>query len=75
MQKIYVPLGSKRKKEVKTVFLPQHTGEMVQKFSGALMIILFGTTQNFHQMALNPSPGIHIITLVDENGFECKQAI
>jgi penicillin-binding protein 1C len=27
-----------------------------------------GTTQNFHQVAINPTPGKHIITLVDENG-------
>jgi len=27
-----------------------------------------GTTQDFHQMALNPPPGKHILTLVDGNG-------
>jgi penicillin-binding protein 1C len=27
-----------------------------------------GTTRHFHQMALSPSPGKHLITLVDENG-------
>ena len=27
-----------------------------------------GTTINFHQMALSPSPGKHLLTIVDENG-------
>lgn len=27
-----------------------------------------GTTQSFHQMAVNPAPGKHILTLVDEKG-------
>ncbi len=27
-----------------------------------------GTTINFHQMALNPAPGKHLLTIVDENG-------
>jgi penicillin-binding protein 1C len=29
-----------------------------------------GTTTEFHQMALHPSPGRHTVTLVDENGEE-----
>lgn len=32
-----------------------------------------GSTTVFHQMALNPKPGKHILTLVDENGEELKQ--
>ena len=27
-----------------------------------------GTTTNFHQMAFSPSPGKHLVTIVDENG-------
>jgi penicillin-binding protein 1C len=27
-----------------------------------------GTTENFHQMAVNPPPGKHTLTVVDENG-------
>jgi penicillin-binding protein 1C len=27
-----------------------------------------GTTENFHQMAVNPAPGKHTLTVVDENG-------
>ena len=32
-----------------------------------------GTTQNFHQIGLNPAPGKHIITLVDENGVSVSR--
>ena len=31
------------------------------------------TTQHFHQLALNPSVGKHIITLVDENGISVSR--
>jgi penicillin-binding protein 1C len=31
-----------------------------------------GTTTEFHQMALHPAPGKHIITLVDDEGEEIK---
>ena len=30
--------------------------------------VFIGTTENFHQMAVNPSPGKHVLTVVDENG-------
>jgi len=30
--------------------------------------VFIGTTENFHQMAVNPSSGKHILTVVDENG-------
>lgn len=32
-----------------------------------------GTTQSFHQMALNPAPGKHTLTLVDEKGERLVQ--
>lgn len=32
-----------------------------------------GTTQSFHQMAVNPTPGKHTLTLVDENGERLVQ--
>jgi penicillin-binding protein 1C len=32
-----------------------------------------GTTQNFHQMAVSPPPGKHVLTLVDENGERLVQ--
>ena len=31
------------------------------------------TTQNFHQLALNPSVGKHVITLVDESGVSVSR--
>jgi len=33
-----------------------------------------GTTRNFHQLALNPAPGKHTLTLVDEDGERLVQS-
>lgn len=33
-----------------------------------------GTTDQFHQLALDPKPGKHIITLVDEEGFSISRS-
>ncbi|WP_316821874.1 penicillin-binding protein 1C [Pedobacter gandavensis] len=33
-----------------------------------------GTTKNFHQLALNPAPGKHTLTLVDEDGERLVQS-
>jgi len=33
-----------------------------------------GSTQTFHQLALKPPPGKHLLTLVDENGFQIEQS-
>ena len=32
-----------------------------------------GSTQTFHHQALNPAPGRHLLTLVDENGYQLIQ--
>lgn len=32
-----------------------------------------GITENIHQMALNPEPGVHVLTLVDESGEELRK--
>ncbi|MEJ2109346.1 MAG: penicillin-binding protein 1C [Acidobacteriota bacterium] len=32
-----------------------------------------GVTRDIHQMALDPDPGIHVLTLVDENGEQMDQ--
>jgi penicillin-binding protein 1C len=32
-----------------------------------------GSTRDIHQMALSPSPGRHVITLVDENGESIRR--
>jgi penicillin-binding protein 1C len=64
--KIYVPLEISGEKG-KTVFTAAHrkTGA---KIFWSLDDNFVGTTQSFHQLALDPSVGKHIITLVDENG-------
>jgi penicillin-binding protein 1C len=69
--KIYVPLEVSGEKG-KTVFSAAHrkTGA---KIFWSLDDNFIGTTQNFHQMGLNPSAGKHIITLVDENGLSVSR--
>ena len=64
--KIYVPLELSGQKG-KTIFTAAHrkTGA---KIFWSLDDKFAGTTQNFHQLALDPSVGKHIITLVDESG-------
>ena len=64
--KIYVPLEISGEKG-KTVFTAAHRRAGAKIF-WTLDDEFVGTTQNFHQIALNPAPGKHIITLVDENG-------
>jgi penicillin-binding protein 1C len=69
--KIYVPLEVSGEKG-KTVFTAAHRKNGTKIF-WSLDDNFIGTTQNFHQMALNPSPGIHIITLTDENGISVSR--
>lgn len=69
--KIYVPLEVSGERG-KTVFTAAHRRSGAKIF-WSLDDNFIGTTQNFHQMALNPSPGIHIITLVDENGLSVSR--
>jgi penicillin-binding protein 1C len=69
--KIYVPLEVSGEKG-KTVFSAAHRRSGVKIF-WSLDDNFIGTTQNFHQMALNPVPGKHIITLVDENGLSVSR--
>ena len=64
--RIYVPLEISGEKG-KTVFTAAHRRSGAKIF-WSLDDEFVGTTQNFHQIALNPAPGKHIITLVDENG-------
>lgn len=69
--KIYVPLEVSGQKG-KTIFTAAHrkTG---MKIFWSLDDEFIGTTQNYHQMALNPLPGKHIITLVDQNGISISR--
>ena len=64
--KIYVPLEINGEKG-KTVFTAAHRKSDAKIF-WSLDDAYIATTVNFHQVALNPSPGKHIITLVDQNG-------
>ena len=69
--KIYVPLEVNGQKG-KTIFTAAHRRSSAKIF-WSLDDNFIGTTQNFHQMALNPAPGKHIITLVDENGISLSR--
>ncbi len=69
--KIYVPLEVSGEKG-KTIFTAAHR-RAGAKIYWSLDDGFVGTTQNFHQIALNPSPGKHIITLVDENGISVSR--
>ena len=64
--KIYVPLEINGERG-KTVFTAAHRRAGAKIF-WSMDDEFIGSTQNFHQVGLNPSPGKHIITLVDENG-------
>lgn len=64
--KIYVPLEISGEKG-RTVFTAAHRKPGTKIF-WSVDDNYIGTTQNFHQMGLNPAPGKHILTLVDENG-------
>jgi penicillin-binding protein 1C len=69
--KIYVPLEISGEKG-KTIFTAAHR-RAGAKIYWSLDDGFIATTQNFHQIALNPSPGKHIITLVDENGISVSR--
>lgn len=69
--KIYVPLEINGERG-KTVFTAAHRRAGAKIF-WSLDDEFIGTTQNFHQIGLNPSPGKHIITLVDENGVSVSR--
>lgn len=69
--KIYVPLEINGERG-KTVFTAAHRRAGAKIF-WSLDDEFVGTTQNFHQIGLNPAPGKHIITLVDENGVSISR--
>lgn len=69
--KIYVPLEVSGQKG-NTIFTAAHRRSSAKIF-WSLDDNFIGTTQNFHQMALNPAPGKHVITLVDENGISVSR--
>ena len=63
---IYVPLEINGQRG-KTIFTAAHRRANA-KIYWSLDDAFVTTTQNFHQVALNPSVGNHVITLVDETG-------
>jgi penicillin-binding protein 1C len=69
--KIYVPLEVSGEKG-NTIFTAAHRRSSAKIF-WSLDDNFIGTTQNFHQIALNPTPGKHIITLVDESGVSVSR--
>ncbi len=69
--KIYVPIeldGSSGK----CVFEVAHRNKLA-KIYWHLDEKFIGCTREFHQMGLNPSPGKHVLVLVDENGERLEQ--
>jgi penicillin-binding protein 1C len=69
--KIYVPLEINGERG-RTVFTAAHRRASAKIF-WSLDDTFIGTTQNFHQVGLNPPAGKHIITLVDENGVSMSR--
>jgi penicillin-binding protein 1C len=69
--KIYVPLEINGERG-KTIFTAAHRKASAKIF-WSLDDAFITTTQNFHQVALNPSVGKHVITLVDENGVSVSR--
>ncbi len=69
--KIYVPLEVNGERG-KTIFTAAHRRASAKIF-WSLDDNFITTTQNFHQVALNPSTGVHIITLVDEDGISVSR--
>ena len=81
VMKIYRPFEIIYPQEGAKIFVPKEiTGEKGRtiftvttrnnksKLFWHLDDVYIGTTANFHQMAVDPSPGKHTLTVVDENG-------
>ncbi len=64
--KIYVPLEATGERG-KTIFTATHRKTRSRLF-WHIDNDFAGTTENFHQLALSPSPGKHQLTVVDESG-------
>jgi len=68
--KIYVPLEADGSRG-RVIFNAAHRQTGVKIF-WHLDDHYVGETKDFHQMALNPPPGKHILTLVDGNGNKVR---
>ena len=69
--RIYIPFEMSGEKG-RTVFSAAHRSPTAKIF-WSLDDEFVGTTQRFHQIGLNPAPGKHVITLVDENGLSISR--
>lgn len=68
---IFVPVGLDGKMG-RTVFSATHRNMQTRIF-WHLDDEFLGTTQDFHELALHPAPGKHILTLVDSEGATVKR--
>lgn len=70
--KIYVPINLDETQS-RTVFEAKHHQPSTQLF-WHLDNTYIGSTQEIHTIELNPEPGSHIITVVDEQGISVQQS-
>lgn len=70
--KIYVPINLDETQS-RTVFEAKHNQPTTQLF-WHLDNTYIGSTQELHTMELNPEPGSHVITVVDEQGRSVQQS-
>ncbi len=70
--KIYVPLGVTGAKG-ETIFTAAHRRPAAKIF-WSLDDHFLAATENFHQLAMNPAVGDHLLTLVDENGASVSRS-
>lgn len=70
--KIYVPINLDETQS-RTVFEAKHHQPSTQLF-WHLDNTYIGSTQEIHTIELNPEPGAHIITVVDEQGRSVRQS-
>lgn len=69
--RIFVPVDLDGRKS-KTIFQVAHRRANA-KIHWHIDQDFIGSTQTFHQFALEPPAGKHVLTLVDENGFRLEQ--
>jgi len=64
--KIYVPIeiNGERGKTIFTATIRKPNAKIFWSLDDEFMT----TTTNFHQVAISPPPGVHVLTIVDENG-------
>jgi penicillin-binding protein 1C len=73
LSEIFIPVDFDGNQE-KIVFEASHRNEELTIY-WHLDQQMVGTTKEFHQLELRPSPGEHVLTLIDELGNEFSQKI